>query len=247
MRTACCERGFTALRFGPLAALDDHSLTHWDPQRSIVQTIKATEALRACGRRRRRPAPRRAHDVQPGRGCLSRARARALPPLLLRGPDPAAQPAVTPIGARQGQPADRDGRAARAQVGVPAADRERARRLPPHRHGPRRWDHRGEEDPRRGRGARAALGAPSRELSDQRHGLPPRRHGGAQLRHPGMDGARAAVRALPERPSRRRRLRGAIGSPGLGLEIDEAEVRRRPSRDAELPHRHWPDGGVADY
>ena len=25
------ERGFTALRFGPLRAFDDHSLTHWDP------------------------------------------------------------------------------------------------------------------------------------------------------------------------------------------------------------------------
>ena len=25
------EQGFTALRFAPLAALDDHSLTHWDP------------------------------------------------------------------------------------------------------------------------------------------------------------------------------------------------------------------------
>jgi len=35
--------------------------------------------------------------------------------------------------------------------------------------------------------------------------------------------------------------------PGLGLELDEEEARRRPSRDAELPHRHWPDGGVADY
>lgn len=35
--------------------------------------------------------------------------------------------------------------------------------------------------------------------------------------------------------------------PGLGLEFDEAKARRRPSRDAELPHRRWPDGAVADY
>lgn len=35
--------------------------------------------------------------------------------------------------------------------------------------------------------------------------------------------------------------------PGLGLEFDEAEARRRPSRDAELPHRYWPDGSLADY
>ena len=40
------EQGFTALRFGPLAAFDDHALAHWDPQASIVQTIRATEALR---------------------------------------------------------------------------------------------------------------------------------------------------------------------------------------------------------
>jgi L-alanine-DL-glutamate epimerase-like enolase superfamily enzyme len=35
--------------------------------------------------------------------------------------------------------------------------------------------------------------------------------------------------------------------PGLGLEFDEAEARKRPSRDAELPHRYWPDGAVGDY
>ena len=35
--------------------------------------------------------------------------------------------------------------------------------------------------------------------------------------------------------------------PGLGLELDEAEARRRPSRDARLPQRYWPDGGIADY
>ena len=40
------EQGFTALRYHPLAALDDHSLAHWDPQASIVATIEGTEALR---------------------------------------------------------------------------------------------------------------------------------------------------------------------------------------------------------
>ncbi|MCY7303575.1 MAG: hypothetical protein LH654_11210 [Thermoleophilia bacterium] len=35
--------------------------------------------------------------------------------------------------------------------------------------------------------------------------------------------------------------------PGLGLEFDEDEARRRPSRDTGLPSRFWPDGGVADY
>jgi L-alanine-DL-glutamate epimerase-like enolase superfamily enzyme len=35
--------------------------------------------------------------------------------------------------------------------------------------------------------------------------------------------------------------------PGLGLVFDETEARKRPSRDASLPRRHWPDSGVADY
>ena len=35
--------------------------------------------------------------------------------------------------------------------------------------------------------------------------------------------------------------------PGLGLELDEAEARKRPSRDARLPQRYWPDGSVGDY
>lgn len=35
--------------------------------------------------------------------------------------------------------------------------------------------------------------------------------------------------------------------PGLGLEFDEQEARRRHSDDAELPHRYWPDGSVADF
>ena len=42
-------------------------------------------------RRRRRPAARRAHDVQPDRDGVPGARARAVSSLLLRGPDPAVQ------------------------------------------------------------------------------------------------------------------------------------------------------------
>ena len=199
-------------------------------------------------RRRRRPDPRRPHDVQPRRGGLPRPCPRALPALLLRGPDPAAQPVVAAARARQGEPAHRDGRAARAQVGVPAADRGRARRLPAHRHGARGRDHGGEEDPRHGRGPRPALGAAPRELPGQRRRLPPRRHGGAELRDPGVDGAGAALRALPECAACGGRLRRRRPTaPGLGLELDEAEARRRPSRDAPLPSRSWPDGGVADY
>jgi mannonate dehydratase len=35
--------------------------------------------------------------------------------------------------------------------------------------------------------------------------------------------------------------------PGFGLEFDEEEARKRPSQDAELPHRYWPDRSVGDY
>ena len=35
--------------------------------------------------------------------------------------------------------------------------------------------------------------------------------------------------------------------PGLGLEFDEAEARRRPTRDRALPRRTWPDGSHADF
>ena len=71
--------------------------------------------------------------------------------------------------------------------------------------------------------------------------------GDPELRHPGVGRARAAVRPLPERAARRGRVRHAADRPGLGLEFDEAEARERPSRDARLPQRSWPDGSLADY
>ena len=40
------EQGFTALRYGPLAAFDEQGLAQWDPQRRSCETIAATEALR---------------------------------------------------------------------------------------------------------------------------------------------------------------------------------------------------------
>ena len=118
--------GFTALRYGPLAAFDDHSL---------ARLGSAGGDRRRRSRRPRRCATRSATRstccstrtrCSARRGRLPRPCARAVPALLLRGPDPAAQPALAAARARQGEPADRDRRAARAQVGVPAADRERA-------------------------------------------------------------------------------------------------------------------------
>ncbi len=50
-------------------------------------------------------------------------------------------------------------------------------------------------------------------------------------------GAPVAVEGYVTRPE----------GPGLGLDFDETEARKHASRDAELPHRYWPDGSVADY
>ena len=83
------EAGFTALRFGMLGA----SLTEWNPQAAIVATVAGAEALReALGDEVDLLLD--AHTMlSPGRGRLPRPRARADAALLLRGPDPAAQPA----------------------------------------------------------------------------------------------------------------------------------------------------------
>jgi mannonate dehydratase len=35
--------------------------------------------------------------------------------------------------------------------------------------------------------------------------------------------------------------------PGLGLEFNADEARKRACNDAELPHRYWPDGALADF
>ena len=93
----------------------------------------------------------------------------------------------------------------------------------------------------------AAICVPPRQLADQRRGLPARRHGDTELRHPGMDGARAALRASPRRASGGGWLRHPTAGPGLGLEFDETEARKRPSHDASPPQRYWPDGSVGDY
>ena len=155
----------------------------WDPQASIVADDRGDRVAARRARRRGRPDPRRAHDVQPAEAAYLGHALEPSSPLLLRGPDPSAQPAVAAAGARQGEPPDRDRRAARAQVGVPAADRGRARRLPAaidmvHAGGITE----AKKILATRRVARAALGASPRELADQRRRLPPCGHGGAELR-----------------------------------------------------------------
>ncbi|MDH4178766.1 MAG: hypothetical protein OEV72_14450, partial [Thermoleophilia bacterium] len=51
-------------------------------------------------------------------------------------------------------------------------------------------------------------------------------------------------------PNAPRARQGYVEAPtgaGLGLELDEEEARRRPSRDAPLPRRTWPDGSIGDF
>ena len=151
-------------------------------------------------------------------------------------------------GPAKGEPAARDRRAVRAQVGVPAADRGRAGRLPAHRHGARRA-----ASPRRRRSwppARCTASAPRSTTPAHRSTARPActstgacrtsasRSGWSSSRSTSSSRTRLARRTATSTPPR---------GPGLGLEFDEAEARKRPSRDAELPQRYWPDGSVGDY
>ena len=203
------EQGFTALRFGPLAAFDDHSLAHWDPQASIVQTIKATESLRdALGDdvdlildAHTMFSPAEAaylgHALEPYRLYFYEDPIRPLNPLSLRlVRDKVNLPIATGEQLAhkwEFQPLIENELVDYLRIDmVHAGGITEAKKILAAR-----------------RDARAALRPPPRQLSGQRRGLPARRHGGAELRHPGVDGARAALRALPERASRAGRLRDA--------------------------------------
>ena len=203
------EQGFTALRFGPLAAFDDHSLAHWDPQASIVQTIKATESLRlAVG-----------DDVDlilDAHTMFSPAEAaylgHALEPYRLYFYEDPIRP-LNPQSLRL----------VRDKVNLPIATGEQLAH---------KWEfqplienelvdylridmvHAGGITEAKKilasgeiHGQRSALHHASSPINGV--GLPARRPGGAELRHPGVDGARAALRALPERAARAGRLRVA--------------------------------------
>ena len=236
------EQGFTALRFGPLAAFYDHSLAHWDPQASIAQTIKATESLR-------RAVGDNVDLILDAHTMFSAAEAaylgHALEPYRLYFYEDPIRP-LNPLSLRM----------VRDKVNLPIATGEQLAHkweFQPLIENelvdylridmvPRRRDHGSEEDSRQRRDARAAVRAPPRQLSGQRHGLPACGHGGAELRHPGMDGARTALRALPERASRARRLRGAAwrSRPRPGIrrgEGPQAPVSRRPPAAALLAGR----------
>ena len=150
-------------------------------------------------------------------------------------------------GAREGEPPDRDRRAARAQMGVPAAGRGRAGRLPAHD-----MVHAGGITEAK---KILAAGESHSQRSALHHASSP--INGAACLH--LDTAipnfgiqewmevEPLYELFPNAPRAHSGYVAPPTGPGLGLEFDEAEARKRPSRDAGLPHRYWPDGSVGDY
>jgi len=241
------EKGFTALRYCPLAALDATSMSSWDPQRSIVATIKGTEALRlALGDEVDLLLD--AHTMFSPIETVTLARALE-PYRLYFYEDP-----IRPFNAQSL-------RLVRAKTNVPLATGEQLSH---------KWEYQPliEEElvdylridvVHAGGITEAKKILAAAEIHGQRSAL---HHASAPLNGVACLHIDCAIpnfgiqewAELPAMfelfPNAPRAVAGYVEpprGPGLGLEFDEAEARRRPSRDAELPHRYWPDGAVADY
>jgi L-alanine-DL-glutamate epimerase-like enolase superfamily enzyme len=241
------EKGFTVLRYCPLEALDPKSMSNWDPQRSIVATIKGTEALRlALGDEVELLLD--AHTMFSPIETVTLARALE-PYRLFFYEDP-----IRPFNAQSL-------RMVRAKTNVPLATGEQLSH---------KWEfqplieeelvdyHRIDVVHAGGiTEARKILAAA--EIHGQRSAL---HHASSPINGAACLHIDCAipnfgiqewmeVPALYELfPNAPRAVAGYVEpprGPGLGLEFDEAEARKRPSRDAELPHRYWPDGAIADY
>src|SRR5215217_3432961 len=241
------EKGFTALRYCPLAALDATSMSSWDPQRSIVATIKGTEALRlALGDEVDLLLD--AHTMFSPIETVTLARALE-PYRLFFYEDP-----IRPFNAQSL-------RLVRAKTNVPLATGEQL-------------SHKWEFQPlieeelvdylridvvHAGGITEAKKILAAAEIHGQRSAL---HHASAPLNGVACLHIDCAIpnfgiqewAELPAMfelfPNAPRAVNGYVEpprGPGLGLEFDEAEARKRPSRDAELPHRYWPDGSVGDY
>lgn len=241
------EQGFTALRYCPLEALDERGMSAWDPQRAIVATIKATEALRlALGDEVDLLLD--AHTMFSPIETVTLARALE-PYRLFFYEDP-----IRPFNAQSL-------RLVRGKTNVPLATGEQLAH---------KWEFQPliEEElvdylridvVHAGGITEAKKILAAAEMHGQRSAL---HHAsgspnGAACLH--LDCAipnfgiqewmefPAMYELFPNAP---RAVAGYVEpprGPGLGLEFDEAEARKRPSRDAELPHRYWPDGAVGDY
>ena len=245
---ALAEPGFTALRFGPLGAFDDR-LTRLGPAggRSSRRS-RRTEALReALG-----------DDVD----LLLDAHTMFCPPRRPTSATRSSRTGSTSTRTRSGRSTRSSLRLVRDKVNLPIATGEQLAH---------KWEfqplienelvdylridmvHAGGITEAKKilamgevHGQRSALHHASSPVNGG--GVPARRHGGARTSasRSGWSSSRCTsssrTRRAPRRATSCRRR-----APGLGLEFDEAEARRRPSRDAALPPRSWPDGGVADY
>ena len=241
------ERGFTALRYGPVAAFDERGLTAWDPQRSIVETIAATAALRdALGDEvdllldaHTMFAPAEAaylgHALEPYRLYFYEDPIRPLHPVSLR--------------------------LVRDKVNLPLATGEQLAH---------KWEFQplieGElvdylrVDLVHAGGITEAkkilaMGEAHGQRSALHHASSPLNgvaclHVDAALPNFGIQEWMELEPLYELFPNAPRAAEGYVvppDGPGLGLELDEVEARKRRSRDGPLPSRRWPDGGVADY
>ncbi|MFN0154905.1 MAG: mandelate racemase/muconate lactonizing enzyme family protein [Gaiella sp.] len=241
------EQGFSALRFGPLAAFDEQGLSRWDPQRSIVETVAATEALRlALGDD--------ADLLLDAHTMFSPAEAaylgHALEPYRLYFYEDPIRP-LNPTSLRL----------VRDKVNLPLATGEQLAH---------KWEfqpliedelvdylridmvHAGGITETK---KILAMGEAHGQRSALHHASSP--VNGVACLHVDMAVPNFGIQEWMELeplyelfPNAPRAQDGYVvppAGPGLGLELDEAEARRRPSRDAALPRRSWPDGGAADY
>lgn len=241
------EEGFTALRFCPLAALDEQSITHWDPQASIAATIKGTEALRLAlgdgvdllfdAHTMFSPAETAylGHALEPYRLYFYEDPIRPLNPHSMR--------------------------MVREKVNLPIATGEQ-------------FAHKWEFQPliegelvdylridmaHAGGVTEAKKILAAAEMHGQRSAL---HHASSPINgtaclHVDMAVPNFGIQEWMEVeplyelfPNAPRAHAGYVtppAGPGFGLEFDEPEARKRPSRDAELPHRYWPDRSVGDY
>ncbi len=241
------ERGFTALRYCPLAALDAHSMRHWDPQRAIAATIKATEALRlALG-----DEVDLLIDVHTMFGPAESALlGHALEPYRLFFYEDPIRP-FSPESLRL----------VREKVNLPIATGEQLAH---------KWEFRplieGElvdylrvDIVHAGGITEAKKIMAAAEIHSQRSAF---HHASSPVNGAACLHVSAAIpnfgiqewtevedlyQLFPNAPRAHEGYVALPTGPGLGLEFDEQEARRRPARDAELPHRYWPDGSVGDY
>lgn len=241
------DQGFNVLRFSPMKAFDDHSMANWNPQQSITETIKLTDALRnEFGFEVEFMID--AHTVFSPIDTVTLARALE-PHRLFFYEDP-----VRPFNAQSL-------RLVRQKTNVPIATGEQ-------------FSHKWEFQPlieeeladylridlihaggiTEGKKILAA-GEMHGQLAALHHASSP--INGVACLH--LDAAvpnfgiqewmeiDSLYELFPNAPRAKDGYVELPTGPGLGLEFDETEARKRPSRDAELPHRYWPDGAVGDY